>query len=183
MIEWNQDLRAVGIHLDADRDLTVWRGGIVRPSDLTSTSNSMGEVSDHGSERQRQETRSTIRSQQGITRREGPPRGSRPPRPTSPLVLGDFAPQYEKEIAALADHYPSVSHFPQDGGIWLRVESALLRGYGGKALLCVSIPYAYRIPRAWAFLRSPVGEYSWVGPRHTNYPDGSICAFHMDDNT
>jgi hypothetical protein len=37
--------------------------------------------------------------------------------------------------------------------------------------------------RSWAFWRDPLAHPEWIGPRHTNFPDGSICAFEPKDGT
>lgn len=37
--------------------------------------------------------------------------------------------------------------------------------------------------RSWAFWVDAVSLPVWIGPRHTNYNDGSICAFERSDST
>ena len=183
-IAWLQGLREVGRTLEVDGGLTVWRGGIVRPSGPPSTSQGLGSEKHHGSEQQRQYQRGPATgSRQGTAGREGAPGGSGSSRPASPLLLGDLAAEYQRQFEDLDEHYPEAASYAVEGGYWVRAESALLSGYGGRALFCMSFPFSARLPRSWAFLRPPVGTYSWVGPRHTNFPDGSICAFHMEDRT
>jgi hypothetical protein len=40
-----------------------------------------------------------------------------------------------------------------------------------------------RSVRSWAFWADPIAFPEWIGPRHTNFPDGSICAFEPLDGT
>jgi hypothetical protein len=46
-------------------------------------------------------------------------------------------------------------------------------------LICELENQSTKMPRAWAFWR----DGSWVGPRHTNFPDASICAFYLEDQS
>jgi hypothetical protein len=73
----------------------------------------------------------------------------------------------------------------QEEGLWLFTESALLPGAREKAVFLVGIPYARsRIVRAWGFRAGPpLAHPLWIGPRHTNFGDGSICAFEPTDGT
>jgi hypothetical protein len=62
-------------------------------------------------------------------------------------------------------------------GMWLRIESAVLNGLDRTATFLVALPFdAETFPRAWGFWRI-AGEYRWIGRRHTNFTDGSVCAF------
>ena len=68
----------------------------------------------------------------------------------------------------------------RDDGLWLISESNLLQDFKGKAIFLTSIPYYLGIlPRSWACWDS----FQWIGPRHTNYPDGSVCAFEQSDGS
>lgn len=61
--------------------------------------------------------------------------------------------------------------------MWLRVESVVLEGLDRSATFLVAVPYSPNCaPRAWGFWNRLDGP-SWIGRRHTNFPDGSICAF------
>jgi hypothetical protein len=62
-------------------------------------------------------------------------------------------------------------------GMWLRVDSAVLHGIDRSATFLVFIPFdADKFPKAWGFWNLPHGP-RWIGPRHTNFPDGDVCAF------
>jgi hypothetical protein len=66
----------------------------------------------------------------------------------------------------------------------LLVESALIHGLGRSALFLVVVPRdTRRRVTSWGFWGSLALPGSWIGPRHTNAPDGSICAFELRDGT
>lgn len=66
-------------------------------------------------------------------------------------------------------------------GTWLLAESAVLAGLPQAVTFLVALPDTPGAgARAWAFWRRPDGPV-WIGPRHTNFQDGSICAFSADD--
>jgi hypothetical protein len=67
--------------------------------------------------------------------------------------------------------------------MWLRTDSLLLDGLTRKATFLTHIPFD-RGGRAsaWGYWTTAVSA-SWIGPRHTNFPDGSICAFEPRDGT
>ena len=67
--------------------------------------------------------------------------------------------------------------------MWLLVESSILKDIDRSATFLVAIPYAPDgFPRAWGFWNFAGGP-RWIGPRHTNFPDGSICAFVPESGT
>jgi hypothetical protein len=67
--------------------------------------------------------------------------------------------------------------------MWLQVESAVLDGLDRTATFLLAIPFdPGSFPRAWGFWKLPDGP-KWIGPRHTNFTDGSICAFVPDSGT
>jgi len=67
--------------------------------------------------------------------------------------------------------------------MWLLVESSVLEGIDRWATFLVAIPYyPGGFPRAWGFWNLAGGP-KWIGPRHTNFPDGSICAFLPESGT
>jgi hypothetical protein len=77
--------------------------------------------------------------------------------------------------------YPSLRTFDDQDGLWLLAQSTVLRGLGREATFLVANPYNTSFyPRSWAFWTAG-GEHRWIGPRHTNFGDGSICAFSPDD--
>jgi hypothetical protein len=67
--------------------------------------------------------------------------------------------------------------------MWFLVPSRLLAGLSQPALFLVGVSYVRTAVRSWSFWRDPVVGPVWIGPRHTNYPDGSICAYEPSDST
>jgi hypothetical protein len=56
-------------------------------------------------------------------------------------------------------------------------------GFPGYALFLAGISYAWPAVRSWGFWAHEFLQPSWIGPRHTNFFDGSICAFEPTDKT
>ena len=84
-------------------------------------------------------------------------------------------------MPSLTKAYPTVQAFPDDDGMWLVVRSAVLNGLLREATFLIGIPtHAGVEPRAWAYWKEEE-TFRWIGPRHTNFGDGSICAFSPDD--
>ena len=85
----------------------------------------------------------------------------------------------------MLEAYPNTRVWYQKEGLWLLTESSLLPGLWQKAVFLTGIPYVRTLAvRSWGFwvgglYKGPV----WIGPRHTNYPDGSVCAFEPADGT
>jgi hypothetical protein len=52
-----------------------------------------------------------------------------------------------------------------------------------RAIFLIGISFPGRTVRSWAFWGDPLAYPEWIGPRHTNFPDGSICAFEPTDAT
>ncbi len=65
--------------------------------------------------------------------------------------------------------------------MWLLAKSSVLPGLDREALFLVALPYRSGPgPRSWAFWTA-ADQSAWIGPRHTNFGDGSICAFSPDE--
>lgn len=65
--------------------------------------------------------------------------------------------------------------------MWLLVRSAILTGLDREATFLVGLPFIPGVqPRSWGYW-SRSGNHNWIGPRHTNFGDGSICAFSPED--
>jgi hypothetical protein len=80
------------------------------------------------------------------------------------------------QVDALKRKYPSTKISSDPIGTWLAVRTAPVGAMGPQALLLIAIPSSPRKVETWAFwIRS--GEALWIGPRHTNLPNGSVCAF------
>lgn len=70
-----------------------------------------------------------------------------------------------------------------DHGLWIIVTSYPLGHDGPQVTFVIAYPNSeVAPPKAWAFWK--LGDFpKFVGPRHTNFPDASICAFVPDDGT
>jgi hypothetical protein len=62
-------------------------------------------------------------------------------------------------------------------------QSALLSGLRQNAIFLTGACFARGMVRSWGFWGDPLAAPVWIGPRHTNFPDGSICAFEPRDGT
>lgn len=170
-------LREIGFQLDQRIFPRVKNGGFVTPSELTVPS-TLGEEKHH--ERQR---RSATKP------RKGPPGGERTagrswsPRQATPFVSTSVQVHYEDELDVIHRAYPGTKVWEHADGLWLLTESSLLLGLQKAAIFLVGVSYERTIVRAWGFWRYSLGGLTWIGPRHTNFPDGSICAFHPTDGT
>jgi hypothetical protein len=110
--------------------------------------------------------------------RTPPPRGPRAPGAGTPLLGQQLRPWLEREVAGVTEAYPEAQVWEMPTGAWLKVTSELLPGLGLRAQFYIAIqlePYPWYL--AWGFW----SNHDWIGPRHTNFPDGSICAFDRND--
>jgi hypothetical protein len=88
---------------------------------------------------------------------------------------------YDGQVKSLAEAYPTLRTYPDDDGMWLLARSSIISGLAREATFLVALPYRLGAgPRAWGFWTDD-GRDWWIGPRHTNFQDGSICAFSPDD--
>jgi hypothetical protein len=176
------DLEAIGRQLDRGICPKVYNGGIVKPSDSAPSPSPWAKEKDH--ERSGQ-GRPETRTWPGTTGWKRSSDGSRPPRTTPQVICSELEEDYLAGLGEVQTAYPGTRIWHQGDGFWLRVESALLPGLNQKAVFLIGIPFARTLNvRAWGFrdgipLRSPI----WIGPRHTNFGDGSICAFELVDGT
>lgn len=167
-------LREIGSDLDHHEFPCVYDGGVVMPSETTSLPSTLGREKNNVSPRQR---RPAAGSWQGPTRRQGPP------RKTAPVICAGLQKQYEAELDAVQEAYPGTKSWHQIEGLWLLTESTILNGLGKKATFLTAIPYTLTsTARSWGYWTTALSA-QWIGPRHTNFPDGSICAFEPRDKT
>lgn len=174
-----EQLRLLGEELTRQAVVEVWRGGIVRPSETGALSKSMGRGNGNGNERPRG---SAAGSREGTARGKGTAGGSGTARAAAPIVVRSPREAYERQLTAVCEAYPGSQSWPQDRGLWLLTPSAVLEGLDRRALFLLAIPYKFegRTVSAWGFWdRNNVNYAQWIGPRHTNYPMGSICAYHL----
>lgn len=172
-------LQRIGAELDGLRQVRVRIGGIVAPEPAPIVE--AKEASD--GERQRQ-ARPAAGSRSRTSGRQGPPRRSRSPG-AAPQIRGvDLRAHYEAQVVELQNAYPLARAVGSGAqGMWLQVESAVLNGIDRTATFLVAVPFSADLfPRAWGFWLDAEGP-KWIGPRHTNFTDGSVCAFVPDSET
>ena len=171
-----QALEKIGKSLDKGLTPTVHNGGIVMPGRAAETFRFPGRESTNV----RQETRgSSTGSRKGTTGGQGSPGGSGPSSEAAPTVISDLESAYCEQLEEIDGAYPGRRVWRQLGGLWLLITAGLVHGSPVTARFLVAVPFDGEIPKAWAFW----GDGSWIGPRHTNFADGSICCMHTPDNT
>ncbi len=166
-------LQAVGHQLDKNIFPFVKNGGLVMLNETTVTSN-LGKEKQHERERTRRSKSKPWKGSAG---------GQGPSSQTSPLICTDFQAQCESELDAVNEAYPKTRVWHQPEGLLLLTESALLANHEQPAIFLVVFPYAVKpVVKGWGFWAGSI-SVEWIGPRHTNFPDGSICAFEPIDGT
>jgi hypothetical protein len=166
-------LLELGAALDGQKPLQVHDHGIVAMVDEFSSTT---QTKENGNERQ-SKRRPAARSRERSARRKGQTNGSRTSRTTSRFSGGNLHTAYEEQLMRLADAYPTLQTFPDKDGIWLLAGSEIVSNLSRGATFLVALPYlAGAGPKAWGYWNSN-GSINWMGPRHTNFQDGSICAF------
>lgn len=76
--------------------------------------------------------------------------------------------------------YPQLKARVAPPGLWVSGVIAPIPGLPDQAFLMMSYPSDRDLPvKAWAWWDSGI----WIGPRHTNYGEGSVCAFEQGDQT
>lgn len=176
-------LTALGAELDAGRFPSVFTGGVVEPG---ATPSAVGpgieEDCTDGGARAGRPSAGTRQGSAGRARTAG---GSAAPRQgeasASASVVGEFnAECLTGELSGVEGAYPRVRIHATPDMVILSNWIQPIRGLPDSALLLTVWPRAYdRWPVSWAWWSPGV----WVGERHTNYPDGSVCAFEVSDGT
>lgn len=175
-----ESLKEIGRQLDRGVFPRVWDGGIVKPSEPAGNSLTLGAEKADG---KRAERRPETGSWPGATGGQGQAGGSRSAGAAAPVFGAEPKAHYEEELGALAEAYPGTQLWRQDHGWWLKTRSSLLPGLRRHAVLVTCVCFARKVARSWAFWGDPLAAPAWIGPRHTNFPDGSICAFEPMDGT
>ncbi len=178
---WMSRLAEIGRRLDEQGDLRVLNGGVVVvPSTPAVPSSTLGteKQNDYGKATRRSETRPRRRSPGW----QGTSRGSWTSCAAAPVFGRRFEQHYQSQLIALPDYYPGphVWHHGTDG-VWVLFKSRVLDGLPVHALFVVGISYARLMVRTWGFWAHELVKPVWIGPRHTNFNDGSICAFEPSD--
>lgn len=175
-------LSKVGQQLDRNIFPVVKNGGLVVPN--PKAIDQENSVMEKENERQAQR-RSETGSRTWTERRQRQTRGSWQTY-TAPSVVSGYVKQgYEQQLDAVSNAYPGNQVWHQQDGLWLLTESSVLPGCWHKAAFVTGLSYVYPfVVRSWGFWISGISLTPvWIGPRHTNFPDGSICAFEPKDRT
>lgn len=175
------DLRRIGEDLDRDRYPDIWDGGLVSPGGFAVSPFPPGELKDAADETRREPERgSATGSWQRAAGWQGAAGGSGAKTTSAPSVLGNgLDERYEQQISEVELAYPGLWVLRQPGGLWLSHSARLVPGISTWARFVTAVPYDGSLPKSWAFWNN--GQ--WIGPRHTNFPDGSICAYDVADLT
>lgn len=169
-------LQELGAALDMQRPLVVHDQGRIALGREFPTS----QEKENGDGRQR--TRgSAARPRKGAARRQGPAGRPRQAGAAARFGVDLLRAAYEVQVTALAEAYPSLQTYVDEDGMWLLAKSAVIADLDREATFLVALPYRPGAgPRAWAFWTDD-GPPRWIGPRHTNFHDGSVCAFSPKD--
>ena len=174
-------LREIGVLLDQDRFPIVRNGGVVVPGDGTVSETTGKEKKDVFRSRKRRPSAGSRAGPAGRKRSTG---GSRSSGAAAPTVRASLRGRCEAGLGDVRKAYPGTEVWVQDDGMWLLAESALLPGLERRAAFLVYLPDHHKLPiMSWGFWMVPGKLIKWIGPRHTNFPDGSICAFNPKDRT
>ncbi len=172
-------VRRIGLGLDHQVFPKVADNGLVLPAQPVTVQLQLGkEKSDVEPKRG-----SSTGSWERAAGRKGKADGSWPAAPAPSRVRRSTAADYEEDLAQLKVAYPKSQVFVADDGIWLIAHSALVDGLDREAVFVAAIPFDLRKnAEGWAFWsRGCLAFAQWIGPRHTNFPLGSICAFDPQD--
>lgn len=176
----------IGQQLDRSIFPRVKNGGFVLPSEPHVLSKPMGKEQQNATKRQRRSATEPWpwpTGGQGTPDRSGAIRGSRPAGDPAPFFSAVCGSPYQDELTSVCEAYPGTAIWNQGEDFWLLAESSLLPALPKKALFLVAVSTVHQTIRAWAFWNSCAIGNTWIGPRHTNFPDGSICSFEPRDGT
>lgn len=175
----------LGKALDRGEFPVAHTDGILCPADVPQSFQFAGleKKNDSGRKRSATESRQWSAEQSGAageSREAGQP-GTPDSRP--PLLGGNLESQDADDLGALVEAYPATVVQHVEDGTWLTVKSLVISGLPMVATFLLALPRGRLAhARAWGFWVGPNGS-SWIGPRHTNFPDGSICAFDKRDGS
>ena len=174
-------LAEIGNQLDRGQFPCVYDGGLVWPDDTAVDFSTQGKESRN--DERSESTRSKSRSWQRSPGRQGQTGRQRATPGAPPVISQRLRDGYRRQRDVVSSVYPGTLIDEVKYGMWLTVESKLLEDLNRSATFLIFVPYSEGIPvRAWGFWSTAV-SFDWIGPRHTNFPEGSICAFEPTDNT
>lgn len=173
-------IQEIGVQIDAGRYPAAFNGGVLAPCDAIVEDDNLGAETE---DEQQGKNRPAAGSRQWPPGRQG---ASGEPGPTGETVAtggGLLREHYLVQLDALLEVYPHSSWWICGDGMWLSVQSKVLTGLDRRATFLIAIPFRpMTAVRGWAFWTTVIG-HRWIGPRHTNAVDGSICAFNPNEGT
>jgi hypothetical protein len=173
-------VRTIGLGLHRQVFPTVGVGGLVLPSVSAGVHRQPEKEQYHVSTARG----SSARPRQRSARREREASGFRSAGSAAQVFRSSSAAECGAQLTQLTAAYPTSRMWVEVDGIWLVVHSRLVEGLEREAVFIVAIPFdATRTTQGWGFWsRGCLAFTQWIGPRHTNFPFGSICAFDARDN-
>lgn len=175
-------LKQIGDDLDRGRTLVVYRGGEVWPSagrpDLTELGSSEGVIK-NGPDDEEPPGSGGSAAEQGQGAAGDGAAGSRASHAVASLLRdAGVAHDVEHDLVEATEAYPRMRPRLASPGVWLDGVVRPVHGMRDAASIRVVYPLDLTLPvRAWAWWSDGV----WIGPRHTNYGDGSICGYEPSD--
>jgi len=167
-------LQRVGSALDRGRSIRVLKGGkVVAEEPYVVDDERKPHNETHGTQGSAAGSRQRPAGWEGTARR---------PWPAGTLLQtgsGDYRIAFEESLPDLRLNYPGTRVWDDEIGLWTVVPSFPLGFDGPQAFLVAGLPYqATPKRRCWGYWKAR--RPRWIGPRHTNFPEASICAFSED---
>jgi hypothetical protein len=170
-------IRRVGRDLDHQVWPIVFNGGIVAPSDYAVHPTLGEEMKDEFSKR------SATGPWQGTSRGQGAPASAGTPSTATQIERASLPARYEAELDGVLAAYPGARAWKDDEGMWLLTRSEVVPNLARAATFLTALSFKHSMVRAWGFWVTSAVSVEWIGPRHTNLPDGSVCAFAPNEGT
>lgn len=105
--------------------------------------------------------------------------GSQAASDSAYALFGPRRCHFESQLTEVRQHYPETRFASDKAGLWFRVPVYPLGGQSPRATILCCVPDDRRARiTSWAYWDER-SQIAWVGPRHTNYPDGAVCAFPL----
>lgn len=182
-------LAQVGLDLDRKIFPVVWNTGLVLPNGLRVPPKDLGkEIQNESTARQRpgfetgswQEQRWASHAHASAAL----PSGDGASGEASSFTCRDEDSEIGRQIGGLMSAYPNTRVWQHSKGLWLHIRSFPIPGFEREVGFIVQVEPESTVPvRGWGFWHAGRMGATWIGSRHTNYNDGSICAFDSGDST
>ena len=176
-------LEKIGRDLDRNIYPVVYDSGIVEPGQSCCLEEEPGEKgSFYESERTRRSPAGSRKWTAGGARSSGgsPAIESGPAsKATSFFSEQKLSDATAVDLEGVIGAYPGVEFRFTPALVWLINSVKPIRGLNEAALIITAYPHDVSLMvKSWAWWGPSL---VWIGPRHTNYPDGSICSFEPRD--